>query len=223
MSNAECRMPNGSRMPDAARRKAVWGGRVRLATAVALAAALVALASCSKMIRTGQSPVYLELTQLQGAAGTSGAFGSTLQSDVLNVNNSTTPPTTSIAGDRGQATFAVVLKDPVASTPSPANAITLTQYHVEYVRSDGRNQQGVDVPYAFDGAVTLTMNGGGSVGFTLVRVQAKMEAPLAALAFGGGANTISTIAHVTFYGHDQNGREVSVTGDIEVNFSDWAG
>jgi hypothetical protein len=32
-----------------------------------------------------------------------------------------------------------------------------------------------------------------------------------------------TIARVTFYGHDQTGREVSVTGNIEVDFSDWAG
>ena len=48
-------------------------------------------------------------------------------------------------------------------------------------------------------------------------------APLQALRFGGGALAISTIARVTFYGHDQTGREVSVTGNIEVNFADWAG
>jgi hypothetical protein len=215
-------MANVELMPKAeSRTKAVWGGRVKLAAACAIALALLAITSCSKMIRTGQSPVYLQLTELQGGAGVSGAFGSVLQSDVLNFNPAT--GVGSIAPDRGQATFAVVLKDPVASTPSPANAITLTQYHVEYVRSDGRNTQGVDVPYAFDGAVTLTMGSGGSVGFTLVRVQAKQEAPLQALAFGGGANTISTIARVTFYGHDQNGRDVSVTGNIEVDFSDWAG
>jgi len=103
------------------------------------------------------------------------------------------------------------------------NSITITQYHVEYIRSDGRNVQGVDVPFAFDGAVTVTVAGTATVPFTLVRIQAKQEAPLAALAFGGGANTITTIARVTFYGHDQNGREVSVSGNIEVSFSDWAG
>jgi hypothetical protein len=42
-----------------------------------------------------------------------------------------------------------------------------------------------------------------------------------ALANGGGAIVISTIARVTFYGRDQAGREVSVTGQIGVNFSDW--
>jgi hypothetical protein len=79
------------------------------------------------------------------------------------------------------------------------------------------------VPFAFDGGVSVTIDSTGTVGFTLVRVQAKQEAPLQALAFSGGANTITTIARVTFYGHDQNGREVSVTGNIEVSFSDWAG
>ena len=33
---------------------------------------------------------------------------------------------------------------------------------------------------------------------------------------------ISTLADVTFYGQDQTGRAVSVTGTIGVNFADWA-
>jgi len=40
--------------------------------------------------------------------------------------------------------------------------------------------------------------------------------------YGGGALIISTIAEVTFYGHDQVGNQVSVTGTISVNFADWA-
>lgn len=200
------------------RGKAVWGGRIRLALALLCA---VSATSCSKMIRTGQSPNYLIMQSLQGSPGTTGTFGSTLQSDVLNFN-----PTTgvgSIAADLGQATLQLAQKDPLGPAPSVANSITITQYRVEYIRSDGRNVQGVDVPFSFDGAVTVTVADSASVPFTLVRVQAKQEAPLAALAFSGGANTITTIARVTFYGRDQNGREVSVTGNIEVTFSDWAG
>ena len=34
--------------------------------------------------------------------------------------------------------------------------------------------------------------------------------------------TISTIADITFYGRDQVGNDVSITGSISVNFSDWA-
>ena len=60
-----------------------------------------------------------------------------------------------------------------------------------------------------------------TAGFTLVRVQAKQEAPLKALVGNGGAIAISTIAEVTFYGTDQAGRPVSVTGQISVDFNDW--
>lgn len=200
------------------RGKAVWGARIRLALALTCA---VSVTSCSKMIRTGQSPNFLIMQSLQGAPGTSGSFGSILQSDVLNFNPAT--GVASIASDQGQATLQLTSRDPLGPAPSDINAITISQYRVEYFRSDGRNIQGVDVPFAFDGAVTVTVREAASVPFTLVRVQAKQEAPLAALAFSGGANTITTIARVTFYGRDQNGREVSVTGNIEVNFSDWAG
>jgi len=204
------------------RRKAVWGAKA--VTALMLAAAGLT-SGCGDQTRQGQASSYLQLTSLQGAPGTSASFGSVLQSDVLSVD-----PTThveSIAPDGGQAQFKLALKDPGSSTspnaPSTNNFITITQYHVEYVRSDGRNVQGVDVPFAFDGGVSITVSDSASVGFTLVRIQAKQEAPLQALAHGGGANAISTIARVTFYGHDQTGREVSVTGNIEVNFADWAG
>ena len=82
----------------------------------------------------------------------------------------------------------------------------MTQYHVEYVRTRRPQRARVSTcRIAFDGGVTVTVSGRGTVPFTLVRIQAKQEAPLKALAFGGGANAISTIATVTFYGHDQNG------------------
>ena len=84
------------------------------------------------------------------------------------------------------------LKDPGSSdsptSPTTANFITVTRYHVDYVRADGRNTPGVDVPFPFDGAMTLTVGAGNATGsFELVRVQAKHEAPLMALRGGGGA------------------------------------
>jgi hypothetical protein len=42
-----------------------------------------------------------------------------------------------------------------------------------------------------------------------------------AMRGGGGAFLISTIAKVTFYGKDQTGNTVSITGQISVNFADW--
>jgi hypothetical protein len=209
-----------SHNPD--RPKAVWGARA--ACGIVLVGATLAT-SCGDLTREGQAASYLVLTTLEGESGTSGSFSTVLQSDVLSVNPVTKAQ--SIAADTGRVTLTLALKDPGSSssltTPTPNNFITVTQYHVEYVRSDGRNVPGVDVPYAFDGAATATVSASTTLSFTLVRVQAKQEAPLQALAFGGGAITISTIARVTFYGHDQTGREVSVTGNIEVNFADFAG
>jgi hypothetical protein len=58
-----------------------------------------------------------------------------------------------------------------------------------------------------------------TLGFMLVRNQAKEEAPLKALQTN--PIVISTVARVTFYGHDQTGREVSVTGNIDVSFANY--
>ena len=79
------------------------------------------------------------------------------------------------------------------------------------------------MPYGFDGAIGVTVTEQQTqVVFTLVRAQAKLEAPLVTLRGGGGALVISTIADVTFFGKDQTGRDVTVTGSISVNFADWA-
>jgi hypothetical protein len=191
------------------RRKAVWGGRVVLSLVIAGA---VAMSSCSQTIRTGQASSYLVMTSLAGGPQND----STVESDVISDDGT-------VFTDVGQATLQLQMKDPGGVGPSPVNSITLTQYRVEYVRSDGRNVEGVDVPFGFTSGVTATIAGTGSVNFTLVRLQAKQESPLRALRSGGGARVISTIARVTFYGHDQTGREVSVTGNLDVTFADWAG
>jgi hypothetical protein len=81
----------------------------------------------------------------------------------------------------------------------------------------------VDVPYPFDGAITATVTTTPStVGFTLVRVQAKIEAPLLALGGLNGAIVISTIADVTLYGEDLAGNDFATTASIGVDFTDWA-
>ena len=170
--------------------------------------------SCSDAVRTGQASSYLVIQSLAVAAGSSVVF-----SDVRNVDEATGAQ--SVINDNATASFIVQMKDVNGLAPSPVNAITITQYRVVYTRTDGRNTQGVDVPYAFDGAVTQTISSSGSVGFTVVRNQAKLEAPLSALA---ATNIpISTIATITFYGHDQTGREVSVTGRMDVTFANFPG
>ncbi len=205
---------------------------IRLSGAAGLAA-LLAFAGCTSAQLEGQSPAYAVLDQLSAAAGAKPTeFNGYLASDVLtfvkkSINNQQVCVPT-VYEDAGRATFHLGLKDPgsdaTPTIPSPANTINFTRYHVTYVRADGRHTEGVDVPYGFDGGMTVSVSSANvSIGqLIVVRLQAKEEAPLKALAGGGGAVTISTIAEVTFYGMDQAGHAVAVTGHINVDFSDWA-
>jgi len=189
-----------------------------VARLIGLGVCLVAAASCRGVTRDSGAVSYLIIDELAGAAGVKpDTFSTVLQSDVQTKG--------SIYEDPGKVTFRLASKDPTLSVGlTSTNFITVTQYHVEFIRSDGRNTQGVEVPYAFDGAVTGTVNNTTplSLVFTLVRAQAKDEAPLRALRGMGGSLLISTVARITFYGHDQAGNGVTVTGQISINFADWA-
>jgi hypothetical protein len=191
-----------------------------------------AMAGCGgEFVRDGRSPVRLVITALQGASGAEPSELSTVtHSDVITLVTTggactAVNPCATTFGDPGQVELRVLLRDQgnVASPSSPSalNAVTITRYRVEYRRTDGRNVQGVDVPYAFDGALTFTVpaDGSATAGFTLVRNVAKDQAPLSALV--NGETLITTLAYVTFYGHDQVGNEVSVTGTIEVTFGNF--
>jgi hypothetical protein len=170
--------------------------------------------------RSGRSPSTLVIDQLTASSGADpSSFGNTLQSDVVTHG--------SIFADNGSAVMYLILKDNAdptnAAVPSVVNRMKITRYRVVYRRADGRNTPGLDVPFPFDGAITATItHATSSINFTLVRVQAKIEAPLAALAGQGGAIAISTIADITFYGEDLAGNEFQATGSISVNFADWA-
>jgi hypothetical protein len=197
--------------------KAVWGAGMRLATAVGLGLATV---SCGSLTRQGTASSYLIVSQLEAESGADpGEFGGTLFSDVLTIVDES--PT--VFADNARVNFTLGLKDPGAPTspnaPSANNAITLDRYRVEYIRADGRNTPGVDVPYPFDSAMTFTVSGEATHTFELVRHTAKEEAPLAALV--RGAVIINTIARVTFYGHDQTGRSVSTTAQIGIEFGNF--
>jgi hypothetical protein len=206
--------------------------RYRQAAGVVLTAFVALMsASCGDVVRQGRSPAYLVIDNLLGASGAEpDELGHTVASDVVTNVKVTVgdqdflAPT--IYEDPGELEAHIAMKDlgtpgsPVE--PSDNNLITVNRYHVRYIRADGRNTPGVDVPYAFDGAATGTFGPQAtSLSFILVRAQAKSEAPLVALRQNGGAQLISTIAEVTFYGQDQAGNAVSVTGQISVNFADW--
>jgi hypothetical protein len=198
-----------------------------LSRILAVTAVAVASASCGDVVRTGRAPVFLVLDSLQAARGgaQTSTFTSTLASDVITNVTSPAPCTTdnpcpTIFGDSGQATLHLSPKD-IAVAPSANNEVTITRVHVQYRRTDGRNTPGVDVPYPFDGASTVTVpaTGQATIGFVLVRNTAKQESPLVQLETNG--LIISTIADVTFYGRDLVGNDISVTGSIQIDFGNF--
>jgi hypothetical protein len=174
--------------------------------------------SCGSVVRDGSGTSFLVITNLEASSGAEpGELSNTLLSDVLTGGG--------VINDSGAVTFALRLKDPGSAenpnAPTQNQFITVDRYRVRFTRTDGRNREGVDVPYGFDGAFTVTVDGdGGAAGFLLVRHTAKREAPLAALA--NDFVKIATIAEITFYGRDQTGRETSVVGHISVDFGNFA-
>ena len=206
-----------------------WATRsVRPAAIAGLALAALGASACgSSTAREGRSPSYPIIVKLEGANGAEGASPkfstSAVSSDVITFIKSTN--SFSVFTDPGRVTIRGAMRDVTnPNDPTANNVLTFRRYRVVYRRSDGRNTPGVDVPYPFDGAVTFSVapESETEAGFQLVRVQAKEEAPLRQLTTGGSpASSISTLAEVTFYGEDQGGREVSVTGMISVNFANW--
>jgi hypothetical protein len=206
--------------------------RIRqLIAGVAAPAILLGAVSCGKVARTGRSPSFLVIDSLTAASGAKpSAFSGFLNSDVITLVKTTVngvdTQVPTIYNDLGKVALHVLLKNPgdpaAPNSPSTLNAVTLSRYHVTFSRADGRNKEGIDVPFAFDGAITATITSSTSeVGFELVRHQAKEESPLRAMAYAGGRIEISTIAQITFYGRDLAGNEVSVTGSMTVDFSDF--
>src|SRR5262245_12381525 len=196
-----------------------------------LAAIIAASTSCGDVVRQGRAPVMLVIDTLQAAQGNrQTTLVANLLSDVI--TNITTPapcttdnPCPTVFNDVGSAQLRLVLKDPgppgSLTQPTSNNDVTISRIHIKYVRSDGRNVQGVDVPFEWDSASTATITGGAAatVGFELVRHVAKEESPLIQLR--SNPSTINTITEITFYGRDQVGNEISVTGRMQINFGNF--
>ena len=183
-------------------------------------------------VSQGQAPAQVVIDALEAAPGAEpNELGGTLLSDVETLETSPEPcspeaPCPTIYNDVASVQMRLRSRDPgvpgIGSNPSFLNSVTINRYHVRYVRTDGRSAEGVDVPYAFDSALTFTIGSDSQVtaGFQIVRSSAKLEAPLRALVDNG--QFISTIAQVTFYGQDLAGNAVSVMGQVGIDFGNYA-
>lgn len=202
---------------------------VRRVAAVAVVAGSI---SCGDVVRQDRAPVLIVVDSVEAASGADpGTMSGFLLSDVQTLVEQQVDGATvlvpTIFNDVGQATMHIIPKDAgngaVSLAPSPWNNVTINRYRISYLRADGRNTPGVDVPFPVDGAVTATLGATPTVvPFEMVRHQQKLEQPLRSLANFGGRLFISTIAEITFYGADQVGNTIQVKGTISVSFSDYA-
>ena len=201
---------------------------MRTVTRVFTAAALVAsTTSCGNVVRSTRAPVILVVNSVTATQGTAqgGTAAANLTSDVLTLVTtggtcSTQNPCPTIFSDTATMSLSLAAKDIDVGLTSN-NQVTINRIHVSFRRTDGRNTEGVDVPFSFDTAstVTIPISGAASASFVIVRNQAKSESPLVELVNNG--QLISTIADITAYGTDIVGNAVSATGSIGVTFGNF--
>ncbi len=165
-----------------------------------------------------QGPGTLRVLQVLGLAHGGSSGSSTLDSDVLADEG--------IFEDFAQLTVALVPKNPTFADPVGINGVSLERYEVVFFRTDGRNVEGVDVPYRFTGVATghVAMGSSTTISVEVVRHQAKAEPPLRNLVNGnGGESIITCIAEITVHGRSVAGDVVSASGRLQITFANFGG
>lgn len=180
----------------------------------------LALGACvPDFAEQGDAPVVLRVNSVNATAGGEGEGGIFLLSDVRDT-------TGSIFNDNVEAVVENVPKNGgTTDTGSKFNDVILESYEVQYVRSDGRNTEGVEVPFRFTGPLSQIVPAGATaaVSFVVVRHQAKREPPLLNMAGSGGSELLTVFGNFTLYGHTTAGKAVSTTGRIMITFADFVG
>jgi hypothetical protein len=110
--------------------------------------------------------------------------------------------------------------DPMLEDETAYYNVLIDQIDVQFKRTDGRNVEGVDVPYSFTQPLSylVPLNGTAEIPFMLIRHVAKLETPLLALReFPNQAKVLQLVGVVTAHGKDLGGHRVApVTGYVSV-------
>jgi hypothetical protein len=197
-------------------------GSFRVVGAAALLALLVGAVACNPVEKESQSASRLILDSLTGV-DINGNSAQYLNSDVVLIDASS--GALSWRSDVAMATLTVMPYDPQPLLGTSAYFdVQLTRYTVTFVRNDGRNVPGRDVPYGFEGQISLKIgvNQSGSISFIIVREVAKQEMPLLGLYNGNIGDVLNMTAVIEFYGHDLAGRTVKASGTLPVYFANYA-
>jgi len=191
-----------------------------IGAAILLAAAFY-MTSCNSLENETQSASLLTVESITGL-DTAGGEGNFIQSDVLYVDTAT--EATAVRADSATVIFRASTLDPAPILgTSQYNDIQVTRYVVTYIRADGRNVQGIDVPYSFEGGLSVVVRIGVSAAasFVIVRDVAKQEPPLFNLRAGFPGDLLNVTARVDFYGRDLANKTVKATGMIPITFANY--
>ena len=198
----------------------------------------ISMAGCvPDWAKENETGLIMEIAEIATFAGgqSGGEAGSILLSDVSFDDGG-------VINDDALVTVNLYRKNPTVSSTSPLEHVRLESYQVRYFRTDGHSIEGVDVPHRITGPLSSlrihTPTDTGEVEIeapiTIVRHQAKLEAPLINIAGGRRALTtrtrlhpgqafITTVAEITIYARQVTTREpLSATGTVQVTFADFA-
>lgn len=182
-------------------------------------AALAFNACTPEFLTQNNSQVLMRVVKVSSEAGEESEEGDFLLSDVIPVFN-----------DNAVITVEVLAKNPTLPDPGRFNDVMIERYEVRYFRTDGRNQEGVDVPYRITGPLgtLIPVNSNADVAFVIVRHQAKEEPPLRNLRFvtntgnGGGLGILTVVAEITLHGRTTRGEGVTASSRLQITFADFA-
>lgn len=182
-----------------------------------LVAAMLSLSGCGVpgFITDNSSSMVMEISGVNG--------GAAIQSDVLTEEGS-------VVNDDASVTVNLFRKNNTVTSTSALEHVTLESYDVRYFRTDGKDIEGVDVPYRISGPLGSvrfhTPTGTGeieaTVPITIVRQAAKLEPPLRNLREGGGQLIITAIAEISVYARQIDGETLKATSRVQVTFADFA-
>ncbi len=178
--------------------------------------------SCNKIENDITTNTYLVIDSVYAVVDGSAKEGQTyIESDVCVQNEDTGGCT--VESDTAEITVENLPLNPDLETTFYSN-IKITRYKVEFYREDGKNREGVDIPYPVSGYVNVNIPVGEQVKFFVVVVpqMAKLQPPLSNLVGGNAETIIKTVAKITIYGEDPNGNQISAEGQIDVYFADFA-
>jgi hypothetical protein len=177
--------------------------------AVVVALTLTACGLNPDYVTDSQASVLLIMAAING--------GAVLDSDVRNGVDSNI-----ICPDTVDVSLAVRNKNLAAEAPRIPGAVLIQQYEVQYSRSDGRAEQGVDVPYTISGAMSAALDvatsGTAELPIEVVRRQAKLDPPLSNIT---GFDIVTMFATITISGQTVSGDSVTAVGSMQIDFADF--